>query len=320
VVLTVAAALVAWMGLFRKKGISFKDRHVLITGGSTGIGQAVALELAKQGAHVSLVARSQAKLDAAKAQIAAASGTGAATRIHTFSADVTNVEDVRRMVSEAEAAQGPIFGLVSNAGSATPGRFLEQDAKVFGDTMQLNYMGTVNVLKAVLPLMVARKQGHVTVVGSVMSIIGFTGYASYAPSKWAVRGLCDCLRNELAGTGVGLSIAYPPDTDTPGYKIEKGLMPEEGRAISDLGGADLFTPEQVAKCIVKGAARGDYHIHGPDVGLNILVASMAGFTPRVYNWFFEIVLAPVLVLLPKLAVPLSDRIVRKHKAANAGKQ
>ncbi len=106
--------------------------------------------------------------------------------------------------------------------------------------MQLNYMGAVNVLKAVLPLMVQRKQGHVVVVGSIMSVIGafwdapcgrrsepygatadmmyvclpanprspailvvriqpagFTGYASYAPSKWAVRGLCDCLRSEV---------------------------------------------------------------------------------------------------------------------------
>ena len=83
----------------------------------------------------------------------------------------------------------------------------------------------------------------------------------------------------------------------------------------------LLTPAnawQVARCIVSGAARGDYHIRGPDVGLNILVASMAGFSPRVYNWCFEIVLAPLLVLLAKLAVPLADRIVRKHRAAEGG--
>jgi len=80
----------------------------------------------------------------------------------------------------------------------------------------------------------------------------------------------------------------------------------------------LFPKLQVARCIVSGAARGDYHIRGPDVGLNILVASMAGFSPRVYNWCFEIVLAPLLVLLAKLAVPLADRIVRKHRAAEGG--
>lgn len=74
---------------------------------------------------------------------------------------------------------------------------------------------------------------------------------------------------------------------------------------------------QVAKCIVKGAARREYHIHGPDVGLNILVASMAGFSPRAFNWLFEIVLAPILVLLANVAIPLADRIVRKHRAAAA---
>ncbi len=94
IALTVAAVVVVPMGLFRKKSVSFKDRHVLITGGSTGIGQAIAEELAKQGALVSLVARSQAKLDAARAQITAAASGDTATRIHTFSADVTNADDV----------------------------------------------------------------------------------------------------------------------------------------------------------------------------------------------------------------------------------
>lgn len=154
IALTVAAVVVGSMGytgLFRKKTVSFKDRHVLITGGSTGIGEAIAEELAKQGAHVSLVARSQAKLDAAKAQITAAASGDTATRIHTFSADVTNADDVilclvccvdpclcctatpqaqccvsqmpqvQRMVRDAEAAQGPIYCLISNAGSSTPG-------------------------------------------------------------------------------------------------------------------------------------------------------------------------------------------------------
>jgi 3-dehydrosphinganine reductase len=112
---------------------------------------------------------------------------------------------------------------------------MEQDVSVFSDMMQLNYMGTVHVLKAALPGLVQRGEGHVVLVASVMAVIGahqtlqwqdsgwwvgmmrhvlqvahptccsfldvsagFTGYASYAPSKWAVRGLCDCLRNEVS--------------------------------------------------------------------------------------------------------------------------
>jgi short-subunit dehydrogenase len=315
--LTAAAVALVWgMNWFRRPQ-SYAGRHVLVTGGSTGIGQAAAEMLAKQGAHVSLVARSQPKLDAAQAQIQAAIGGGSTARVRTFSGDVTNAPDMQRVIRDAEAAQGPLYGLICSAGSSTPGRFMEQDVSVFSDTMQLNYMGTVNVLKAALPGLVQRGEGHVVLVASVMAVIGFTGYASYAPSKWAVRGLCDCLRNELAGSGVSISIAYPPDTDTPGYENEKSLMPEEGRAIQDLGGTTLFPAQQVASGIVNGSARGDYHLRGPDVGLNILVASMAGFSPRMYNWVLEVVLAPFMLLLTKLAIPLADRTVRRHRAAKS---
>lgn len=93
-VVTFAAVSLVWiMGLFRKPR-SFAGKHVLVTGGSTGIGQAAAELLAKQGAHVSLVARSQPKLDAAKAQIEAALDGGSIARVDTFSADVTNAADV----------------------------------------------------------------------------------------------------------------------------------------------------------------------------------------------------------------------------------
>lgn len=92
--LTAAAVALVWgMGWFRKPQ-SYAGRHVLVTGGSTGIGQAAAEMLAKQGAHVSLVARSQPKLDAAQAQIQAAIGGGSAARVRTFSGDVTNASDV----------------------------------------------------------------------------------------------------------------------------------------------------------------------------------------------------------------------------------
>ena len=143
-----AVALVWGMGWFRKSQ-SYAGRHVLVTGGSTGIGQAAAEMLAKQGAHVSLVARSQPKLDAAQAQIQAAIGGGSTARVRTFSGDVTNASDVsedgrsaktrkkpmriarralwhlnmqvQRVIRDAEAAQGPLYGLICSAGSSTPG-------------------------------------------------------------------------------------------------------------------------------------------------------------------------------------------------------
>lgn len=73
----------------------------------------------------------------------------------------------------------------------------------------------------------------------------------------------------------------------------------------------------MARCIVSGAERGHYHIRGPDLGLNLLVASMAGFSPRMYNWVVEVVLAPVMALVARLGVALADRTVQRHAAASA---
>jgi 3-dehydrosphinganine reductase len=117
-VLTVAAVTLVWtMGWFRKPR-SFAGRHVLVTGGSTGIGQAVAEILAKQGALMSLVARSQPKLDAAQAQIQSAVGNGAAAHVRTFSGDVTDAADVRALTALPAApvrSAGFVSGRVNSA-------------------------------------------------------------------------------------------------------------------------------------------------------------------------------------------------------------
>lgn len=72
---------------------------------------------------------------------------------------------------------------------------------------------------------------------------------------------------------------------------------------------------QVAKCILRGAERGDYHVHGPDVGLNCLVASMAGFSPRMYHWVLEMILAPVMTIVAAVGTWAADRTVRRHAAS-----
>ncbi len=93
---------------------------------------------------------------------------------------------------------GPIDVLICNAGSAQPGYFHDQEAEVFDSAMKLNYMGIVNTVKAAYDDMVRRGKGHICLVASTMSLMGFVGYSSYAPTKWAVRGLADCLRNEVS--------------------------------------------------------------------------------------------------------------------------
>lgn len=105
----------------------------------------------------------------------------------------------------------PDFAVFS-AGSATPGYFVEQSIDVFRRTMDLNYMAVVVALKTVLPYMMRRKQGHIVLISSAAGVSGWLGYASYAPTKFAVRGLAESLRHELIGCNIDVSIAYPPDT------------------------------------------------------------------------------------------------------------
>ena len=86
--------------------------------------------------------------------------------------------------------------------------------------------------EAVVPHMVRRRSGHIVIVASGLAVTSFLGYSSYAPTKWALRGLADTLRNELLGFGIAVQIAYPPDTETPGFAHENETKPPETTAVT----------------------------------------------------------------------------------------
>jgi 3-dehydrosphinganine reductase len=148
------------------------------------------------------------------------------------------------------AAHGPVDVLVTCAGSATPGRFVDLDDSVFRDQMEVDYFGTLHAVRAVVPEMVQRRRGHVVLVASTVAFVGIYGYSAYAPAKHAVRGLAETLRPELRPHGITVACAYPPDTDTPGFARENEQKPEVTRRIS--GGIAPRTAASVAAAIVKG--------------------------------------------------------------------
>ncbi|KAG1671485.1 hypothetical protein FOA52_003143 [Chlamydomonas sp. UWO 241] len=222
----------------------FGGKHVLITGGSEGIGLALAQSFVRAHAHVTVVARSQAKLDAAKSSLEGlATEVASTSRINIESADVTNPQQVSDAVRSAQQAIGPIDVLVCNAGMALPGYFHEQSLDVFRQHMDVNYFGCVNTVKAVYDGMVARNAGRICLMSSTLGLMGIVGYTGYCGSKYAVRGFADALRNELVGTEVSVSIMFPPDTKTPGFEHENTMKPPETAEIS--AGADLVSPEKV---------------------------------------------------------------------------
>lgn len=224
---------------------SLQGQHVLITGGSSGIGLALAQQAAAAGAHVSLIARDATKLAAAQTSI-----TGA---VFTASADVAVEREGLAALAAAEQAHGPVDVLIASAGIAHPGYFEQLGVEVFERTMAVNYFGTLYPLKAVVPGMRQRGRGAVVLISSGAGLHGFFGYTAYAPSKFALRGLAESLRAELSGTGVHVAIAYPPDTDTPQLAAENATKPVETKAITASGG--LWSAEHVARVILLGLAR-----------------------------------------------------------------
>jgi 3-dehydrosphinganine reductase len=122
--------------------------------------------------------------------------------------------------------------LITSAGSSHPGYFEQLADDVFRDQMEVDYFGTLHAIRAVVPSMIERKRGHLVTIASTAGLIGVFGYSAYAPAKFAVRGLTETLRPELAPYGIVVACAYPPDTRTPGFDAEHALKPPETERIS----------------------------------------------------------------------------------------
>ncbi len=224
--------------------------HVMVTGGSSGIGLAVAELLAARGARLTLLARDRARLDAAADRVGARSSSAS---VGTASVDVTDRVGVRGVVADATRARGPIDVVITAAGSAVPGYFERLDDAVFREQMEVDYFGTLHTLRAVVPSMIDRRRGHIVTVASTAALVGVFGYSAYAPAKYAVRGLTETLRSELAPHGIVVACAYPPDTDTPGLASENEQKPAETAAVA--GAIRPRAARTVATAIVRGIER-----------------------------------------------------------------
>lgn len=226
------------------------DAHAIVTGGSEGIGLATAGALVDRGANVSLVARSEAKLAAAKASLGAS--------VHTAAADVADFDALSTAFGALVEAQGPCDVLLTSAGYSHPGYFAEIPVAEFRRQMEVNFLGTVHAARLVVPSMVERGHGHVCVVSSVAGFIGVFGFTAYSPTKFAVKGFAEALRDEVHPHGVRVSIVYPPDTETPGFRAENEIKPEECARISATikpVGAD-----RVGRAIARGIEHNKLHI------------------------------------------------------------
>ena len=182
---------------------------VAVSGAASGIGRALALRLAQEGAHLALADIREDEL-ATSAEAARAAGV----TVTTHRVDVSRREDVERWANEAEAAHGRVRALINNAGVAMHGTFEEQTLEDFAWLFGINFWGVLHGLKAFLPLLKREPEAHIANVSSVFGLIGPAGQAAYSASKFAVRGLSEVLRAELDGTPVRVSVIHPGGVDT----------------------------------------------------------------------------------------------------------
>ena len=229
----------------------FKGKSVLITGGSSGIGFAFAKALVKNGAIPTLLARDEGRLAKAKSEILSLHPDAL---IQTLIADVTNAEDLSQILAEHCAKNGTPDILINSAGVARPGYVEEIPLEVYKWTMDVDYHGTVNMVKLLLPGMLERGSAHIINISSIAGVIGVFGYTAYSGAKFAVKGFSDSLRTELKPKGITVSVLYPPDTDTPQLAWEDQFKPPETKAIS--GTAKPISADLLAEKALKDAAKG----------------------------------------------------------------
>jgi 3-dehydrosphinganine reductase len=236
---------------------AFRGARALVTGGSSGIGRAIAVRLVRAGAHVGIVARGAERLQAVRAELVTAAADPA-RRIAAIPADVATCAQAEAAVASCADALGGLDLVVNNAGVALAARFEETHPDAFRRLLEVNLLGTVYVTRAALPYLRAAPRGHVVNVSSLAGLLAVYGYTAYAASKYAVTGFSEALRQELRPRGIGVSVCFPPDTDTPQLAEENRTKPAETRALA--GTAAVLSADAVASALLEGVARGRFWI------------------------------------------------------------
>jgi len=265
--LVMATALAS--ALFPRQ-FDYRGKHVCVTGGSSGIGLEAARIYLKLGANVSILARNAERLAEAKADLdrsvanngsgrnSSSSGSGSG-RVVTVSVDCAESESaVALALAPALRSLGPVSVLVNCAGVSIAGTFEQTDISEFERMLRINVLGSVYPTRAVLGGMKAQGGGRIVFVASQVAQVALHGYTAYAASKWALRGLAEALQMEVKAYNVLVSVCYPPDTDTPGYKEEMESKPPLTKALSEAG--TLFTPAKVALDLVRYSTLGYFGI------------------------------------------------------------
>lgn len=306
--------------------------HVVISGGSKGIGRSLAKRYAELGTHVTIIARNKSDLENAKKEIEKHRKSTHVQQIRAVSLDLTKIVLPQSNSTDVGNQQQELIDLIIGehdrcdilincCGSAIPSRFEDISQQQFHFMMDVNYYSAVNLTMLLLPIMKARSlsshasisrqtsngSGHVVFVSSICGLLSFFGYSAYSASKFALVGLAEALHMELRPFDIGVTVSFPPDTDTPGYEAENLMKPNLTSKMSETG--NVYSPDQVAQALVNDIKRKKFC---STVGLenHLAVMAMNTFMPSTFTRaLFECIIAGPLRLIGYLIVRSWYKIV-----------
>lgn len=238
-----------------------KGKLVLITGGARGIGRATAAELLRAGARVVI-----ADIDLALAETTARDLTSAG-EIRPYKLDVTKRAEFDALVDKVERDIGPIDVLINNAGIMSLGKFIELDENNDRRQIEINVMGVLHGMRAVIPRMQARRRGHIVNIASLAGRIGIPHATTYTATKFAVIGATESVRNELRGSGIDFTYVMPYLVNTELAAGTRGLK-----------WPPIVEPEDVAKAVVHGIKKNKLEVYVPRISK--LTAMLPALLPR----------------------------------------
>ena len=246
--------------------MELRDKVVVVTGASRGIGAAVAVATAEKGARVGVLARSAGDLDAVRARLG---GRGAAAV-----ADVADADALAAAIATLEADIGPVDVLVANAGIGAYGPFADVEPDEVERLVQVNVLGTIYAIRAVVPGMIARRRGHIVTMGSIAGRIGSPFEALYSATKFAGVGLTEALAVEVEPYGIGVSIVNPGPVET-NFGAARGHPYDRTRP-------KPVSAEVVARAVVNAIERDKHEVYVPrSFGAAVVIRHLI---PRLLRW------------------------------------
>lgn len=234
--------------------LRFHDRNVWITGASSGIGEALAVEWSREGARVILSSRNEMELERVRQRCVEPS------RHVVKVLDLTDAGAITSTAADVLNEVGHIDVLVHSGGVSQRSRAIDTTIETDRAIMELNYFGTIALTKAILPSMVERGAGHIVPISSVIGYVGLPTRSAYAASKHALHGFFNALRAEMHDHGIRVTIACPGYVRT---KVSENALLGDGSRYGRLDEthARAIEPERAARAIINGVARGNREVH-----------------------------------------------------------